>query len=74
LNEKIKQLRENEVSKETRDRNASAMRSFMKVLGENFLVKDVRIAHVDQFKNARLESGIEYYASFNEAVCGHTDI
>jgi site-specific recombinase XerD len=61
LNELVKKLKENEVSKETRDRNDLAMRSLMKVLGENFLVKDIRIAHIDQFKNARLESGIKYY-------------
>lgn len=61
LTAKVFEMRAQEVSKETHQRNNLAMAFLMKVLGENMLVKEIRITHIDQFKAARLEHGIEYY-------------
>ena len=52
---KILEIRKDEVSRETQYRNEYAMKSFIKVIGENLLLSDLQTAHINQFKKARLD-------------------
>jgi len=57
LTDELKERRKNDFAPGTVGRNVIAMRNLMECLGRNFLVSNLNLEHIDQFKNYRLETG-----------------
>ena len=65
LTEQALKAKEHEVSVETIARNRYAMKLFMKAVGKDTLVADLKPSHFDQFKNARFDAVKAYYQRYN---------
>ena len=61
LTEAVLKAKEHDVAKETIARNRYSMQLFMKVVGKDMLVADLKPSHFDQFKNAYFEQVRRYY-------------
>jgi hypothetical protein len=53
LTEQVLSTKQHEVAPETINRNRYSMQLLMEVLGQDFLVADLKPTHLDQFKQAR---------------------
>jgi len=55
IGEKVLQIRKNEVASETLKRNDYAFHLFLKVVGTALPIKELRVEHIDQFKQSRFK-------------------